>query len=131
MTFAARIAPSLLESIVGLDDERTPIAELCRRIGAEAERRGLTRPSYERVRELVHEIRRLRAIPPSTRALIAEIVFRGAEEPLPKAPPRVRERRARPSDPPRPGRLRGLLACAGALVVGACDRLRRQARAPD
>ncbi len=32
-------------------------------MGAEAERLGLTRPSYQRVRELVHEARRIRRGP--------------------------------------------------------------------
>ena len=60
MTFAARVTTRLLALIVELDDRSRPIAETCRRVGAEAERHGLTRPSYERVRTLVHATRRLR-----------------------------------------------------------------------
>jgi hypothetical protein len=50
----------LLEALTRLDDGRVPIAEVCRRVGAEADRRDLTRPSYERIRELVHVERSLR-----------------------------------------------------------------------
>jgi hypothetical protein len=40
-----------------------PIAEVRRLLGAEAQRLGLSRPSYERVRVLVHELRARRAEP--------------------------------------------------------------------
>jgi hypothetical protein len=40
-----------------LDDGRLPIAEVARRLGAEAESRGRPRPSYERIRQLVRELR--------------------------------------------------------------------------
>jgi hypothetical protein len=53
-----------------LDDRSLPIAEVNRRVGAEAERLGLPRPSYERVRELVHEARRRRAKPGTARVLL-------------------------------------------------------------
>jgi hypothetical protein len=56
-----RVHPSLVEEIVRLDDGKRPIAEICRGVGAFAERRGLTRPSYEAVRELVHFARFVRA----------------------------------------------------------------------
>jgi hypothetical protein len=55
-----RIHPDLVRALMRIDDETVPIAEVCRRLGAEADRRGLTRPSYERVRELVHLARELR-----------------------------------------------------------------------
>ncbi len=45
------------------DDRSHPIAETCRRVGAEAERLGLFRPSYQRIRVLVHEARRVRRGP--------------------------------------------------------------------
>ncbi len=57
------------------DDRSIPIAETCRRVGNEAERIGLTRPSYERVRLLVHESRRLRR-GPSTASVLADVAFR-------------------------------------------------------
>jgi hypothetical protein len=55
--FAPRISHRLLEALVRLDDRSVPIAETNRRLGAEAARLGLHRPSYQRIRELVHEIR--------------------------------------------------------------------------
>ena len=75
--FAPRIAPALVEVLVSLDDRRLPIAEINRRLGDEAERLGLRRPSYQRVRELVHEIRRLqRDGEPTTRSVLIDIMFR-------------------------------------------------------
>ncbi|HXY82068.1 MAG TPA: hypothetical protein VEH55_11920 [Gaiellaceae bacterium] len=59
-TASPRIPAELLRAVVRLDDRRLPIAELARRVGAEADRRGRTRPSYERIRQLVHESRALR-----------------------------------------------------------------------
>ena len=70
LSFAPRIGPRLLAAIVRLDDPRLPIAETCRRVGAEAERLGLPRPSYQRVRELVHRARRLRRGPSTTQVLV-------------------------------------------------------------
>jgi hypothetical protein len=69
-----RIDPRLVAAIARLDDGAIPIAEVCRRIGAEAESAGFTRPSYERVRELVHLSRALRAqrLGPSALQLIWE-----------------------------------------------------------
>jgi hypothetical protein len=60
VTLAPRISHRLIEAIVRFDDRSRPIAETYRRVGAEAERLGLTRPSYQRIRELVHEARRIR-----------------------------------------------------------------------
>jgi hypothetical protein len=60
VTLAPRISHRLIEAIVRLDDRSRPIAETYRRVGAEAERLGLTRPSYQRIRELVHETRTAR-----------------------------------------------------------------------
>jgi hypothetical protein len=54
---APRIAQVLLEALPRLDDGERPIAEVCRLLGAEAAARRLTQPSYERIRELVHELR--------------------------------------------------------------------------
>jgi len=56
-TSAPRIAQPLLEALPRLDDGKRPIAEVCRLVGAEADRRGLTRPSYEQIRVLVHLLR--------------------------------------------------------------------------
>jgi hypothetical protein len=60
VTLAPRISGRLIEAIVRFDDRSRPIAETNRRVGVEAERLGLTRPSYQRVRELVHQVRNLR-----------------------------------------------------------------------
>jgi hypothetical protein len=75
-TFAPRIPPRLLEAIVRLDDTRVPIAEVNRRVGREAERLGLHRPSYQRVRELVHHSRRLRRRRPTTASVLLDVAFR-------------------------------------------------------
>jgi hypothetical protein len=76
--FAPRIAPVLVEALVELDDRDVPIAEINRRLGGRAEELGLRRPSYERVRELVHELRALRPLRrgPTTRQVILDILFR-------------------------------------------------------
>jgi hypothetical protein len=60
VTMAPRISGRLIEAIVRFDDTTRPIAETYRRVGAEAVRLGLTRPSYQRIRELVHEVRNMR-----------------------------------------------------------------------
>jgi hypothetical protein len=60
VTMAPRIRQRLIEAMVRFDDPSRPIAETYRRVGAEAERLGLTRPSYQRIRELVHEARNVR-----------------------------------------------------------------------
>jgi hypothetical protein len=58
---APRIDRRLLDALERLDDGTAPIAEVCRRLGAEADASGLTQPSYESVRELVHVLRELRS----------------------------------------------------------------------
>jgi hypothetical protein len=71
---AARVTPKLVAVIARLDDPSLPIAETARRVGAEADRLGLTRPSYERVRRLVHESRRLqRRRGPTTAQVLFEV----------------------------------------------------------
>ena len=69
------MSPRLLETLVRSDDRSVPIAETCRRVGAEADRIGLARPSYERVRLLVHESRRIHR-GPSTARVLADVAFR-------------------------------------------------------
>jgi hypothetical protein len=73
--FAPRISHRLVAAIDRLDDERLPIAEVARRVCREADRLGLTRPSYERIRELVHLSRALHG-GPSARRVLAEIALR-------------------------------------------------------
>jgi hypothetical protein len=69
-----RIDPRLVEAIARLDDGKVSIAEVCRRIGNEAESAGLTRPSYEGLRQLVNLSRSARAerIGPSALQLLWE-----------------------------------------------------------
>lgn len=69
------MSPPLLEALVKADGPSVPIAETCRRVGREADRIGLARPSYERVRLLVHESRRIRR-GPSTASVLADVAFR-------------------------------------------------------
>lgn len=52
-----RIDSRLLAALERLDDRARPIAETHRRLGLVADQLGLCRPSYERVRMLVHELR--------------------------------------------------------------------------
>lgn len=72
---APRLSPRLVDAIERLDDRRVPIAEVARRVGREADRLGLPRPSYERIRLLVHEFRRIRA-EPSTAGVVVDVAFR-------------------------------------------------------
>jgi hypothetical protein len=72
---APRIRKELLEAVVRHDKRTHPIAETCRRVGADAERLGLTRPSYQRIRELVHQARRLRR-GPTTASVLVDVAFR-------------------------------------------------------
>jgi hypothetical protein len=65
-----------LEALVRLDDRLVPIAEINRRVGREAERLGLLRPSYQRVRVLVHHSRRLRRSRPTTAAVLVDVTLR-------------------------------------------------------
>lgn len=74
-TIAPRISPRLLEAIVRFDKPSRPIAETSRRVGREAERLGLPRPSYERVRELVHMMRRIQR-GPTTASVLLDVAFR-------------------------------------------------------
>lgn len=75
LDFAPRISHRLLEALTRLDDPKVPIAETNRRLGAEAARLGLPRPSYQRVRELVHAHRRINR-GPSTLRVLTEVALR-------------------------------------------------------
>ena len=52
-----------------------PIAEMHRRVGALAWELGLVRPSYERIRVLVHELR-VEAERPSAADVLLDVAFR-------------------------------------------------------
>ena len=77
-SFAPRISPRLLQALVELDDPGLPVAEINRRLGREAERLGLPRPSYERVRVILHEARRLQARRrrQTTLSVLVDVMFR-------------------------------------------------------
>lgn len=57
---APRLTYRLLLALERLDDGKLPFMELTRRVGDEADRLGLPRPSYERIRTLAHELRAIR-----------------------------------------------------------------------
>ncbi len=77
LPFAPRLSPRLIAEIARLtEEERAPIAEICRRVGDSADRLALPRPSYERVRTLVQEFRRRRRYSPSTQQVLWEVAVR-------------------------------------------------------
>lgn len=57
VAIAPRYPERLLGMIEALDDETVALAEVARRVGAAAERAGITRPSPVHVRALVRELR--------------------------------------------------------------------------
>jgi hypothetical protein len=63
-----------LDETARLAEKELSIADIWRRIGELAERRGLPRPSYERIRILVHEARR-RPWRPSTGEILLDVAF--------------------------------------------------------
>ena len=71
---APRISPRLLRRLEQLDDRRVPIAETYRQVATEAEKLGLSRPSYEQVRVLIHRWRRLNNRP-TTSEILVDIAF--------------------------------------------------------
>jgi hypothetical protein len=64
-----------VKEIERLAESRLTSAEICRRVGEKTELLGAPRPSYERVRELVCEIRR-RPRRPSTTEILLDEAFR-------------------------------------------------------
>ncbi len=75
-TCSPRLDERLVAVIAQVDDPRVPIAETNRRVGTVAERLGQKRPSYQQVRVVTHELRRLRRSPSRGRLLL-EITMRG------------------------------------------------------
>jgi hypothetical protein len=75
LVFAPRISPRLLVALDWIDDRTLPIAEVNRRLGAEATRLGLPRPSYQRVRELVHKLRWMKR-QPTTVGVLWDVAMR-------------------------------------------------------
>ena len=60
---SARVDSRLLAALIRIDDADRPMAETYRRLGLVADALGVTRPSYERVRQLLHEHRRRPIVP--------------------------------------------------------------------
>lgn len=74
---AAHIPERLYRRLDKLDDRTVPIAETYRRLAAHAEQWGLVRPSYERIRTLVHQSRRWKqSRGPSTSTVLLDVTFR-------------------------------------------------------
>jgi hypothetical protein len=78
VTAAAHVHPLLIDALVQLDARGQSIAETHRRLGSLANDLGLARPSYERVRVLVHELRAMRPRPrdPSLGRIMVDVTFR-------------------------------------------------------
>jgi hypothetical protein len=74
--FAPRISPRLLTALERIDDGKMPFAEVNRRVGEEAERLALPRPSYQRIRLIVHESRRRRRRRVSTTQVLVDVALR-------------------------------------------------------
>jgi hypothetical protein len=74
--FASQIPPQVFDLIERLARHQFSIAEVNRLVGEEAERVGVTRPSYERVRQLVHEARWLSEEYPSVVRTAVEVATR-------------------------------------------------------
>ena len=72
---APRIGPTLLAAIERLDDDALPIAEVYRRVAALASHFGLSRPSYEQIRVLVHEHRRS-GLAPTAGQILLDVALR-------------------------------------------------------
>ena len=99
MGVVVRIAPRVDERLVAAvaryDDDKVPIAATCRRVGSLADQLGLTRPSYEEVRRIVHALRKGKRSP-STGDVLLDVAFRArpatavldhmAGRPLPRRP---------------------------------------------
>jgi hypothetical protein len=54
---APRLSAQLVAATANVDDGRKPIAETYRQVAAVAEALGLSRPSYESIRRVTHELR--------------------------------------------------------------------------
>jgi hypothetical protein len=72
---APRIDERLVAALARLDQPGRPIAETHRRVAKIAEELGLSRPSYEQARVIVHELR-TRSRGSETGAILLDIVLR-------------------------------------------------------
>jgi hypothetical protein len=75
MRSAARLDPVLVRLLERLAREDLSVADIHRAVGAKAGELGMTRPSYERTRQLVHEIR-LEPIVPGWGELLLDVDLR-------------------------------------------------------
>jgi hypothetical protein len=73
---APRISHRLLDTLERLDDGRIGFGELTRRLGKEAERLGIPRPSYQQVRVLAQELRAVRGGRPTTGEVLLDVATR-------------------------------------------------------
>lgn len=71
---APRIHPALVTALRRLDRRDRPIAETHRRLGELADLIGLTRPSYEQTRVLVHTLR-LRGLDPGAGEVLLTVLL--------------------------------------------------------
>jgi hypothetical protein len=72
MRCASTVSPRVVRSIGRLDDPKQPMAETARRVNAFAEQNGMTRTSYERLRQLIKAHREYRALlGPSAAEIVA------------------------------------------------------------
>jgi hypothetical protein len=72
---APHLDARLIAGLARLDDPARPIAETHRRLGAVADELGLTRPSYEQTRTIIHALRAGRRDPAVGQVLL-DIAFR-------------------------------------------------------
>ena len=72
---APRIDARLVGAIARIDDGKRPIAETYREVAAVAEKLGVSRPSYEQVRTILHELRG-RKRDPAIGQILLDISFR-------------------------------------------------------
>jgi hypothetical protein len=75
MRFIARISAQVRSEIERLAEGSQSAAEITRSVGVTAERLGQRRPSYERVRTIVREVR-CRPRRPSTTDVLLDVAFR-------------------------------------------------------
>ena len=88
---APRYDERILAAARALDDERQPIAEICRRVGRECDRLGLTRPSYVHLRRIIRAERERREALSEVRHELVEQLFSGRAPNIAKARAQARE----------------------------------------
>jgi hypothetical protein len=79
---APRISAQLVAVMARIDDGKRPIADTHRRVGIVAEHLGLSRPSYEQVRTIVHLIRAERRDPRIGELLLAAAFSGRVKKPI-------------------------------------------------